>query len=372
MGAEAAITWLDFPDYDLTGSVVEIELRGRPDDPPLLLVSGEATALAVEPPHRVAMTYGPAEWMNFRRAEPGYFDVFRRFEGRRDKIAAGHVRLYGPGEFVRSTVTLRGPSLQGPRGWAPLFAAAARGEAIVLQVADWTGGGGDKLPAGQYLSREGLVDDIAEATDIRGGVGLTPDISVFSTTTLPPGQPATVTLDPSSTPEGPKLRFSIPAGDQGAPGVAATLAVAGTITLAPGQPATVVNEGSPNAANLQFSIPAGVQGLPGAPGEPLVLAVSDATDIEPGGWWATRDYHGAATFTRLRVEMLAGAAVGVSLYIEKNGLPFAGPFALSSAAPTIITGLTLVLAPGDNVSAYRVGGTLTGPWLMLLQLDGRS
>ncbi|SCW95703.1 hypothetical protein [Ancylobacter rudongensis] len=121
--------------------------------------------------------------------------------------------------------------------------------------------------------------------------------------------------------------------------------------------------------------PRGIQGPkgdPGSPGEPLVLAVSDAADIAPGGWWATRDYHGVATFTRLRAEMLAGAAEGVSLYIEKNGLPFAGPFALSSAAPTIITGLTLVLAPGDNVSAYRVGGTLAGPWLMLLQLDGRS
>lgn len=263
-------------------------------------------------------------------------------------------------------------SALAPRGWTPVFAAEPYGSGIVQRIVDYTGGGGTKPPAGKYLGAGGLVDDISAATDVRGATGFTPNISVLSTTTLAPGAPATVAVDPSSTPEEPRLVFGVPEGEKGDIGPAATVTVAGTDTLPPGAPAGVVNEGTAGAARLRFSIPAGVQGNPGSPGEPLIATVSDALDTGPGGWWLARDYHGAATFSRFRAEMLAGTAEGVSLYIEKNGAPFAGPFALDSDAPTIIAGLSLVLAPGDAVAVYRAGGTLTGPWLMFLQMDGRS
>jgi hypothetical protein len=41
----------------------------------------------------------------------------------------------------------------------------------VLQVADWTGGTGTKPTTGQYIGASGLVNNIAEAVDIRGAAG---------------------------------------------------------------------------------------------------------------------------------------------------------------------------------------------------------
>jgi hypothetical protein len=205
-----------------------------------------------------------------------------------------------------------------------------------------------------------------------GATGLTPAISVLSTSTLAPGSQATVALDPSSTPEAPKLNFGVPRGDTGDTGAAATIVIAGTDTLAPGAPATVVNEGTSAAASLRVGIPAGVQGLPGAPGEPLALVVSDTTDIGLGGWWVARDYHGAATCDYLRAEMLVGEADAVTLAVRKNGATVRSGIALG-AGVTVITDLGLVLAEGDQVSVHRVGGgTLTGPWMMLVQIDGRT
>ncbi|WP_371346215.1 hypothetical protein [Ancylobacter sp. IITR112] len=119
--------------------------------------------------------------------------------------------------------------------------------------------------------------------------------------------------------------------------------------------------------------PQGEPGAAGAPGEPLLLVVSDATDIGPGGWWIARDYHAAATVTHLRAEMLLGTADGVSITVERNGVTVAGPYAVHGSAPTLVTGLALVLAAGDAVSVHRApGGTITGPWMMLVQLDGRT
>lgn len=118
--------------------------------------------------------------------------------------------------------------------------------------------------------------------------------------------------------------------------------------------------------------PPGVQGAPGAAGEPLVLVVSDALDTGPGGWWVARDYHGAATCQYLRAEMLVGTATGVTLSVHKNGAPVRSGIALG-AGPTVITDLGLVLAKGDQVSVQReIGGTLTGPWVMVVQIDGRA
>ncbi|GHE69826.1 hypothetical protein GCM10019059_31920 [Camelimonas fluminis] len=115
----------------------------------------------------------------------------------------------------------------------------------------------------------------------------------------------------------------------------------------------------------------GDKGDPGAPGEPLLVTISDQNDIGPGGWWITRDYHGPATLQYLRAEMLAGTANDVTINVRKNGVLHRGGIALSSAA-TIITDLALTLAKGDNVSVHRGGGTITGPWLAAIQIDGRA
>ena len=272
------------------------------------------------------------------------------------------------GEYVEGP-NLRGAS--GSNGWSPIEASAIDGERRLRKVVDWVGGQGSKPPVDVYLSQGGYTSYIEEATDFRGAHGLTPDTSVLSTTTLAPGQPATVTLDPSSTPEEPKLVFGVPKGDTGE---TPDITILPTTTLAPGEPAEVTLDpsGTPEAPKMAFSIPAGVQGLPGAPGEPLVLVVSDTTDIGLGGWWVARDYHGAATCDYLRAEMLVGEADGVTLAVRKNGATVRSGIALG-AGVTTITDLGLVLAEGDQVSVHREGGgTLAGPWVMMVQIDGRA
>jgi hypothetical protein len=59
----------------------------------------------------------------------------------------------------------------GANGWTPLFAAVADGTRIVLKVADYTGGTGEKPAAGQYVGEAGLIADLASAIDFRGPTG---------------------------------------------------------------------------------------------------------------------------------------------------------------------------------------------------------
>jgi hypothetical protein len=69
-------------------------------------------------------------------------------------------------------------------------------------------------------------------------------------------------------------------GIQGVPGVAATLAAGSTTTLAPGNPATVTNVGSSSAAVFNFGIPQGQTGSTGpqgVPGPPLNVKGTVAT-----------------------------------------------------------------------------------------------
>jgi len=56
-------------------------------------------------------------------------------------------------------------------GWSPILAAVSDGERRVLQVIDWTGGGGSKPALGLYIGPAGLVSDIAAAVGVRGKAG---------------------------------------------------------------------------------------------------------------------------------------------------------------------------------------------------------
>jgi hypothetical protein len=60
----------------------------------------------------------------------------------------------------------------GSNGWTPVLAVANDGARRVLKVVDWAGGEGTKPATGQYVGAGStLVTDIADAVDIRGGVG---------------------------------------------------------------------------------------------------------------------------------------------------------------------------------------------------------
>ena len=59
----------------------------------------------------------------------------------------------------------------GDDGWTPILATVADGERRVQQVTGWAGGQGAEPVSGWFIGTSGLVETIAEATDIRGDVG---------------------------------------------------------------------------------------------------------------------------------------------------------------------------------------------------------
>jgi hypothetical protein len=73
-----------------------------------------------------------------------------------------------------------------------------------------------------------------------------------------------------------------PQGPQGEPGDAATIEV-GTVTTVPnGDPATVTNVGTDTDAIFDFEIPEGAPGTPGTPGAAATIAVGTTTTGAPG------------------------------------------------------------------------------------------
>lgn len=71
--------------------------------------------------------------------------------------------------------SLKGPKgdqgTNGTNGWSPRLAVVTTGERRVLQITFWTGGTGTPPPTG-YIGATGIVDNIANAVDIRGSQGL--------------------------------------------------------------------------------------------------------------------------------------------------------------------------------------------------------
>lgn len=112
-----------------------------------------------------------------------------------------------------------------------------------------------------------------------GATGPAGTITIGTTTTLPPGNSATV--QNSGSPTMAVLSFGVPAGQKGdkgdvgnsgsngsngSNGAAATIAVGTVNTLSPGASATVANGGSSSAAVLNFGIPRGDVGATGSTG----------------------------------------------------------------------------------------------------------
>ena len=84
----------------------------------------------------------------------------------------------------------------------------------------------------------------------------TASVQVGTTTTLPPGQDATVSN--SGTNKDAVFNFGIPKGD---PGTAASIQVGTTQTVQPEENAEVTNTGTTSAAVLNFKIPRGEDGM---------------------------------------------------------------------------------------------------------------
>lgn len=89
-----------------------------------------------------------------------------------DVVAAGPPGARGePGEDGEDG-TDGADGADGDDGWTALLAVVEDGERRVLQVVGWDGGTGDMPGTGMYLGPDGYVIYIADATDIRGSIGL--------------------------------------------------------------------------------------------------------------------------------------------------------------------------------------------------------
>ena len=134
-----------------------------------------------------------------------------------------------------------------------------------------------------------------------GTPGTSATVDVGTTTTVPFGDPATVTN--SGTTSAAIFDFEIPQGEQGvqgdpgSSGTAATIDVNSTTTGAPGSDASVTNVGTTSAALLDFTIPRGDKGDPGDDGAPGTAATVDAgtTTTVPYGDPATVTNSGTTT-----------------------------------------------------------------------------
>lgn len=162
-----------------------------------------------------------------------------------------------------------GGGTTGFNGWSPILAIVIDGERRVQKLSDWTGGTGVKPTAyiGQYIGQNGFVADIAQAVDIRGGVGaggahgqsgFSPEIEIAEQSLT------TYTLnitDKNGTFTTPNLQ-----GKNGVAGIAATVSVGETKTLTPDIPASVTERGTPQARIFDFNIPRGATGQIGPTG----------------------------------------------------------------------------------------------------------
>lgn len=101
------------------------------------------------------------------------------------------------------------------------------------------------------------------------------DYVAGTTTTLPPGSAATVTID--NTVDPPTISFGIPRGNTGPPN---SLAIGTVTTGTPGSAAGASITGTPPNQTLNLTIPTGApgpKGDPGDPGPPGEIALADRT-----------------------------------------------------------------------------------------------
>lgn len=228
------------------------------------------------------------------------------------------------------------------------------------------------------------IESITGPQGPEGPAGESSTIEIGTVTTVPNGDPATVTN--VGTPSAAVLDFEIPAGpqgeqgekgdkgdtgpkgdkgdkgdqgDPGTPGTAATIAIGTVTTVDPTDPATVTNVGSYNAAIFDFEIPQGEkgdqgdqgpqgpQGNQGVPGTAATIAVGTTTT-------------GAAGTNASVVNSGTSSAAVFDFTIPRGDTGAQGPQGnqgLPGTAATVNVGTTTTGAAGTNASVTNSGTT---------------
>ena len=165
-----------FAGVDLTGHALELLLYPGGADTPLSCAGGDLT-LAVTyaggiPTSRVTWSYSRDLTNALPVGRRTLYDLFATLTERR-KLVGGAITVDGRGHLSLAGIrAIEVPGLPGLPGWSPVTASVPDGERRVHRITDWIiYPAGVKPPTGQYEGPGGYVDDIADATDIRGGSG---------------------------------------------------------------------------------------------------------------------------------------------------------------------------------------------------------
>lgn len=209
---------------------------------------------------------------------------------------------------------LAAPSSAGDDGWEPVLALASDGERRVLQLVDWTGGGGTKPTAfvNQYIGASGFVVDVASAVDLRGGVG-------------PQGAQGSQGTSGAAGPQGPQGET----GPQGPAGPANTLVIGSVTTSAPGSSAEATITGTAPNQTLNLVLPRGEQGPAGSGGSAVVSVLAS-------------DFVSTSTSMASVTGMAIAVAASSVWKIEVFGT-------YRTAATTTGAGMTLLLPEGASI-----------------------
>lgn len=270
------------------------------------------------------------------------------------------------------------PGRDGLNGYSPILAIESDGERRVFVVIGWLGGSGEAPAAGLYVGASGLVEDIAQAVDVRGpagsgeGGGGAMEMRVSGGFVQWRNGPDAawqnlIAVSAITGPAGPQ-------GIQGIQGIPGTPGAAGASAYQ-----IAVNNGfagTESAWLLSLVGPAGPQGIPGADGREV--------EFNNNGTYIQWRYVGAVSWSNLvplsAITGAAGAtgatgAAGLSAYQIAQSNGFSGSevdWLASLQGPPGPTGATGADGPPIEVQnngthiQWRVTGT--GSWTNLIAI----
>lgn len=233
---------------------------------------------AVGQPVRITRTSDVTQWMD------GQVTAYNSLTG---TMSVQVATVSGSGTYSNWTIALSGQGgPAGDKGWSPLLAVIVDGARRVHQIVGWEGGEGTKPATGLYIGASGLVSDIAQAVDIRGGEGGVGPANVLTIGSVTSGPAAGATITGVSPTQ--ELNLVLPKGDQGdkgdtgdtgAAGPANTLTVGTVTTGAAGSNVDVTITGTAPAQTINFTIPRGDKGAKGDTGD------TGPAGVTPRGPW---------------------------------------------------------------------------------------
>lgn len=243
---------------------------------------------AVGQPVRITRTSDVTQWMD------GQVTAYNFGTG---AMSVQVATVSGSGTYSNWTIALSGQGgPAGDRGWSPLLAVIADGARRVHQVANWQGGEGTKPATGLYIGSSGLVSDIAQAVDIRGGAGGAGPANVLTIGSVTSGLTADATITGASPAQ--ELNLVLPKGNQGDKGdkgdtgdtgPANTLTVGTVTTGAAGSNVDVAITGTAPAQTINFTIPRGDKGAKGDTGNTGPAGVTPRGPWNAGTTYAAND-----------------------------------------------------------------------------------